>query len=150
LAIARMVGLALLGVLAGVSFVVQASVNSQLRTTLQSASWAALVSYAGGTLTTGVIVLALREPWPRAASIAGSDWWSWTGGLFGAIYVMILIVLLPRLGAAAVLALLVTGQMTASLGFDHFALFGLPRHPIALSRVVGVALLVSGVLLVRR
>jgi bacterial/archaeal transporter family-2 protein len=74
---------------------------------------------------------------------------SWTGGIFGAIYIAISILLLPRLGAALVVALIVLGQMLGALAFDHFALLGVPENPVSLTRVVGAALLIAGVVLIR-
>ena len=79
----------------------------------------------------------MREPLPTAADAAKSSWLHWTGGLFGAIYVVITILLLPRLGAATLLALFVTGQMIASLAFDHYGLFGLTRQPADATAPVG-------------
>ena len=136
-------GPALLAIAAGVSFVVQAAVNAQLRASLESPSWAAFVSYLGGTIIMAIVLLAGRASWPQAEAVAGSPWLSWTGGLFGAIYVIILIVLLPRLGTATTLALFVAGQMLASLAFDHFALFGLPRHAADAFSLVGAMLLIK-------
>jgi transporter family-2 protein len=74
---------------------------------------------------------------------------SWTGGIFGAIYIGISILLIPRLGAVTVIALLVAGQMIGSLAFDHFGLFGLPVHHVTVPRAVGAALLLTGAVLVR-
>ncbi len=141
---------ALLAVVAGVSFVLQASVNARLRTGLASPNWAALISYAGGTAAMLLVVLAARDPWPSNGAAAKTSWLSWTGGLWGAVYVVIIIVLLPRLGTAAVIALFVLGQMIASLAFDHFGWFGVPRHSVDAPRVVGALLLVAGVVLIRR
>ena len=70
-------------------------------------------------------------------------------GLFGAIYIAISILLLPRLGAATVIALIVAGQMTGSLAFDHFGLFGLPVHPVTAPRGAGALRLLVGAILVR-
>jgi len=139
-----------LAVLAGISFVVQGGVNARLRGALGSPNWAALISYAGGTVVMALVVLAARDPAPALGAIARSPWWAWLGGLFGAVYVVIIILLLPRLGAAALLALFVLGQMLASLAFDQVGAFGTPRHPIDAVRVVGVLLLVGGVILIRR
>ena len=141
---------ALLAIVAGMSFVLQASVNARLRTGLGSPNWAALVSYAGGTVAMAFVVLATRDPWLSAAAVQKTSWFSWTGGLWGAVYVVIIIVLLPRLGTAAVIALFVLGQMIASLAFDNFGLFGVPKHPADLPRIVGALLLVAGVVLIRR
>jgi bacterial/archaeal transporter family-2 protein len=57
--------------------------------------------------------------------------------------------MVPRLGAATVLALIVVGQMIGSLAFDHFGAFGIPQHSANPLRLAGAALLVLGVALVR-
>jgi transporter family-2 protein len=142
--------LALLAIVAGASFVLQASVNARLRTGLASPNWAALISYAGGTAVMALVVLATREPSLSAAAIAKTSWWSWTGGLWGAVYVVIIILLLPRLGTATVIALFVLGQMIASLAFDNFGVFGVPKQPADMTRIAGALLLVAGVVLIRR
>ena len=146
----QLMGLGSLAALAGASFVMQATVNSQLRRALDSACWASFVSYLGGTLVMLAVILVLREPLPASDSLAKSSWLHWTGGLFGAVYVVITILLLPRLGAATLLALFVAGQMIASLAIDHFGLFGLERQPADLPRLAGALLLVLGVVLIRR
>jgi transporter family-2 protein len=141
---------ALLAVVAGVSFVMQASINARLRTGLASPNWAALASYVGGAIAMALVVLAARDPAPPGAAIQATPWWSWMGGPLGAVYVVISILLLPRLGTAAVIALFVLGQMVASLAFDNFGWFGVPKHPADAARIVGALLLVAGVVLIRR
>jgi transporter family-2 protein len=134
---------------AGVSFVFQQAVNANLRGEIGSPWWAGFISYLGGTLAMLAAIAVLREPWPTAAAMSRASWMSWTGGLFGAIYIAISILLLPRLGAALVVALIVLGQMLGALAFDHFALLGVPENPISLTRLAGAALLVAGVVLIR-
>jgi transporter family-2 protein len=80
---------------------------------------------------------------------AGISWFSWTGGIFGAIYITISILILPRLGAATVVALIVVGQMIGSLTFDHFGLLGVPQHSATLVRIARAAFLILGVVLIR-
>jgi bacterial/archaeal transporter family-2 protein len=81
--------------------------------------------------------------------IGRSHWMSWSGGIFGAIYIAISILLLPKFGAATVIALIVAGQMFGSLAFDHFGLLGVPIHPANGVRLAGAVLLVLGVILIR-
>lgn len=139
----------LLGAAAGVSFVVQQAINADLRGSIRSAAWAGFASYLGGTLCMLVLALVLREAVPAIADIHRSNWWAWTGGFFGAVYIAISIFLVPRLGAAFFVALLVAGQMVASVIFDHVGALGLSEHPIDLPRIVGAVLLVMGVALIR-
>jgi bacterial/archaeal transporter family-2 protein len=140
----------LLAIGAGVSIVIQQALNASLRTDLNSTAWSGFVSYAVGLACMVLLVLALREPVPSLAMMARIPWWGWTGGLFGAIFIGLGIVLVPQLGAATFIALLVTGQMLASVAFDHFGWLGLAQRPIDLSRVIGVILLIAGVVLIRR
>ena len=91
----------------------------------------------------------VTEPWLSGAMAVRSSWFSWTGGIFGAIYIAISILMLPRLGAATVVALIVVGQMIGSLTFDHFGLLGVPQHSVSSVRVAGAALLIFGAVLIR-
>jgi bacterial/archaeal transporter family-2 protein len=138
-----------LALAAGVSFVFQQTVNSNLRTELGSAWWAGFVSYLGGTLVMLAVAVMLREPATWSSAVGQGRWLSWTGGVFGAVYIAVSIFLLPRLGAATVIALLVAGQMLGSLAFDQFGLFGLERHAISPLRALGAACLIAGVVLIR-
>lgn len=140
----------LLAVAAGVSIVVQQVLNSNLRTALDSAAWSGFVSYAVGVGCMGLLALVLRDPVPPAGVAARIPWWAWGGGLFGAVFIGLAILLVPRLGAATFIALLVTGQMLASVAFDHFGWLGLAQRPIDASRLASVALLVGGVVLIQR
>ena len=138
-----------LGAAAGVSFVIQQAVNADLRASIGSAVWAGFVSYLGGTLCMLILALVLREGVPGIAVLDRTNRWAWTGGFFGAVYIAISIFLVPRLGAAFFVALLVAGQMVASVAFDHFGALGLAEHPIDVPRIVGAMLLVAGVVLIR-
>jgi transporter family-2 protein len=144
-----LIGLYLLATGAGVSFVFQQAVNANLRAELGSPWWAGFISYLGGTLAMLAVIVAVREPWLTAPTMSRTSWMSWTGGIFGAIYIGISILLLPRLGAAVVVALIVLGQMLGALAFDHFALLGVPENPVSPARLAGAALLVAGVVLIR-
>ena len=68
-------------------------------------------------------------------------------GVFGAIFIALSIITVPKLGGAAYIAILVTGQMIAALAVDHFGWLGIK---IDLPRLLGVALLIGGVVLIRR
>jgi transporter family-2 protein len=139
-----------LAVMAGVSIVVQQALNANLRVALNSAAWSGFISYFVGVVCMALLALALRDPIPSTIVAARIPWWAWSGGLFGAIFIGAAIFLVPQLGAATFIALLIAGQMIASVTFDHFGWLGLAQRPIDLPRLVGVALLIGGVILIRR
>ena len=97
-----------------------------------------------------LLALALRDPVPSVAVAGRLTWWTYSGGLFGAIFIGLVIFLLPQLGAAIFMVLLVTGQMLASVMFDHFGWLGLAQRSIDLPRLIGIALLIGGCVLIRR
>jgi transporter family-2 protein len=144
------IGSALLAGGAGISFVMQQVVNADLRAALGSAAWAGFVSYVGGTVCMVALAIILREALPSVVAAGQSHWWSWSGGFFGAIYIAISIMLVPRLGAATFVALLVAGQMLSSVFFDHYGLFGVVQRPANLSHLLGSVLLIVSVILIRR
>ncbi|HVI28888.1 DMT family transporter [Hansschlegelia sp.] len=135
---------------AGASIVIQQALNTNLRTALNSAAWSGFMSYFVGLLCMAIFALVLRDPLPSMAEAARIPWWAWSGGLFGAIFIALAILLIPSIGAATFIALLVAGQMLASIAFDHFGWLGLAERPVDLPRLIGVVLLIAGVVLIRR
>jgi bacterial/archaeal transporter family-2 protein len=144
-----MLALLLLAVFAGALLPVQAGVNAQLRVTLGHPVTATLGSFLVGSVALVLIAFAARIPLPLGAGLSRVPWWHWTGGLLGAVYVALIILLAPRLGAAALMAAVVAGQMLASLALDQWALVGFPLDPLSPQRVLGTLLVIGGVALVR-
>lgn len=139
----------LLAFAAGMVMPLQAALNGQLRGHLGSPYAAALVSFTAGTVVLALLVLSMRTPWPSQASAV--PWWLWiAGGTLGAGYIVLSIVLPPMLGVALTFGLIVAGQLAVSLTFDHYGLFGFAVHAISPWRIVGAALIVAGVILIRK
>jgi bacterial/archaeal transporter family-2 protein len=138
----------LLAFAAGVVLIVQVGVNSTLRGAVGHAGVAALISFVIGSAGLLVFLLLTRAPWPDRAQLAAAPAWAWLGGLLGAFYVVSTILVGPRLGAAALLALIVLGQLVTSLLVDNFGWLGFPEQPLTLLRVLGALMLFGGVLLI--
>ena len=141
---------ALLALAAGACAPTQAGVNAQLRVFTGDPTLAALISFAVGTLSLFVCTLVLRVPWPSVSTFSQLPWWMWTGGCMGAFLVFVTIIFAPKLGAATTLAFIIAGQMVTSLILDHYGLIGFPVHTASLWRLIGVAFLVIGVVMIER
>lgn len=145
-----LLALGTLGIFAGANIAFQAVVNTQLRVYLGSPLRSSLTSYLVGLITCIVAVLATRQSLIIVDPALPSHWWLWTGGIYGVVYLVIVVWLIPRIGSAATFALVVAGQMIATLVFDQIGLFGIATRTIDPLKIVGVALLVVGVILIRR
>jgi len=140
----------LLALAAGWCLPTQAGINARLGLATGSALLAATVSFAVGTLALLLYSGALRIPLPGGAQLAALPWWAWSGGFLGAFFVAATIVLAPQLGATTMVALIIAGQMSASLVLDHFGWLGYQLHPVNPWRLLGIALIAAGVALVHR
>ena len=139
----------LLAFVAGFCLPTQAGINTQLNLWSHSAVLTAAISFAVGTLVLAVYALILRIPWPSGEALTRYPWWMWTGGFLGAFLVASNVVLAPRLGAASMMSLIIAGQMFASLFLDHFGWLGYQVHPVSGLKMLGAALVVGGVVLIR-
>ena len=136
-------------VLAGGATALQAPTNARLMGAVGSPVNAAFVSFAIGTAALGIVAVILQAR-PDVAATRALPWYAWVGGLYGAIFVVAAAWGVPRLGVALTITLMVAGQLLVGLILDHFGAFGAPQHPISLGRAAGVALVLAGVLMVRR
>lgn len=135
--------------LAGAATALQAPINARMMTAVGSPVNAAFMSFLVGTVALGLLALSLQAR-PDMAAARNLPPWAWLGGLCGAIFVVAATWGVPRLGVATTITLMVAGQLILSLALDHFGAFGVPQQPLNLTRIAGVALVIGGVLLVRR
>lgn len=136
-------------VLAGGATALQAPTNARLATAVAGPVNAAFVSFAVGTAALG-LVAAIMHNRPDLTATRALPPYAWVGGLYGAVFVVAAAWGVPRLGVATTITLMVAGQLMLSLVLDHFGALGVPQNPISLTRLAGVALVIGGVLLVRR
>lgn len=110
---------------------------------------AAFFSFAVGTIALLAIIL-LSGKAGGLSSTFNVSWYYLLGGLLGAIYVSNALIAVSVIGAGGVAAATVTGQLTASVVIDRFGLFGLDQVPLSAERVLGIALLLAGTVLIVR
>jgi transporter family-2 protein len=138
----------ILTAVAGGLIALQAPINSELGKATGGLQ-AALVSFVVGTVALAAIVLLSG----RAGGLGSTfdlSWYYLVGGLLGAIYVTNALLAVSAIGAGGVAALTVAGQLTASVAIDRLGLFGLDQVALTPGRLLGVALLLAGTVLVIR
>jgi transporter family-2 protein len=126
------------------------SMNAQLKASLQNPWLASLVSFFP-IVAFFVVAFAIKpSPLPSANDLALMPWWAPTGGLAGAVAVFMGLMFVSKLGAGPFNGLLITANLLASLLIDHFGLLRMPVHPLNPWRVLGGALMASGIFLISR
>ena len=142
--------LTLMALLAGGMIAMQAPINAEVASRLGHPLSAALWSFSVGTAILAVVVLLFARGSTNFGALQSMPLYMLIGGgLLGAIYVLVNLILAPKIGIAAVMALGIAGQLTAALLLDRFGLFDLVQRELSVGRVSGVLLVLAGALMVR-
>ncbi|QHV97609.1 DMT family transporter [Spirosoma endbachense] len=134
--------------LVGLAITVQAGVNANLRQAMASPILAAAISFGSGFIVLVLLLLASGGSVPPLDTVKQVSWWKWMGGAMGAVYMITVIVSVPKIGTANLVSLSVAGQLLAAVVLDHYGFMGFALHPANGWRLLGLVLIMAGVLLV--
>ena len=125
---------------------IQPSVNARL------AQKVGLIESSCLSFLVGTVFLLILTifGWGSFSAINQVSWWELTGGLLGAFYVFTVILIVPRLGTGAAMAVTIAGQLLTALLLDHFQLFGFRGIPLDITRISGAMLMLLGAWLIIR
>ena len=140
--------LALVAALAGILNTLQSGANTTLSRALDQPIAAALVVSVVNAAVYLAVGAVVGLGWPGGQRIAAAPWWAWCGGLMGAVYVLAVIYLAQRLGAAVFIGFSVTAAIITSTTMDHFGWMGFEQHTAGVWRVIGCLLMIGGLALV--
>ena len=138
----------LLTIVGGVLNPVQSGLTGALDKAFQRPFLVAVVSLAGSLLCAVAGGLAAGQlGWPSEKA-AGTPWWAWLAGLSGFVVLIAQPYAARPLGAASFTGLTVTASVVFSVLLDHYGLLGFEQHSAGWGRIVGAALMCTGVTLV--
>jgi transporter family-2 protein len=139
----------LVGLGVGALVVIQGGMNSRVMVALGGAMPATLINFIIGALAL-FACMVITGSVTSLSGIAQVPRWSLLAGVAGVVLVMGTAFLIPRIGTAHTVALLVLGQALMSLAFDHYGLLGVPVIEISITRLFGCGLLALGAILIGR
>ena len=135
-------------VVAGGLVAMQAPINSTLGKSIGTFA-AASVSFAIG-LAVLVAITLVAGGFGDVSKAGDLRWYYLTGGLLGAAYVTTVLLSVRELGAGGVTAATIAGQLTLSVFIDRAGVLGLDERGLTPQRIIGIALLAAGTVLIVR
>lgn len=128
---------------------IQPGLNSDVARRVGNPFIAAFLSISVSFLLAFGYVLATRQTVSLSA-VLSLPWYLWLAGSIGAIFVAGTLWLAPVLGASALFAAIIAGQMIMALIIDWFGFGGYQSQGFDPLRLLAVALVLAGVLIFQR
>ena len=135
--------------LSGAFLPLQAGLNARLGKAAESPLYASLISFIVGTVGLILYIVCTRQTvsW---VGLKEAPVYIWLGGLLGAFYIAVIIFAFPKLGPGLSFGLIVAAQMIVSVLLEHHNVLVAQQHPVNLMRVLGIVLIISGVVIIRK
>jgi transporter family-2 protein len=138
----------LLTVAAGGLVAAQAPVNNVVSKKVGTLG-AVSVNFLVGTAIVLVVTFVFADGIQNIQGVETPAWYYWLfGGFAGVVIVLTTLVTVRKLGAGGVTAATIAGQLTLSIALDRAGVLGLDERAITLQKMLGVALLAAGTVLV--
>jgi transporter family-2 protein len=131
-----------IGLLGGVAIGLQAPLASAINQRLGILE-SVFIVHLGGLIAVAVPLLFMGGG--RLAQWQTVPPFALAAGLLGVVVVGSTVLMVPRIGVAAAIVLIVTGQLSMAATIDHFGLFGVLEKPLGIQRVMGLGLVLLGV-----
>ncbi|MBJ3775455.1 DMT family transporter [Acuticoccus mangrovi] len=140
----------LAAVLVGGLLSIQPAMNVMLVRAIQSPFGASAISVFVAFLTALLFALLMGRGEMTRTTLTAVPWWVYLAGTVGAIFVAGGVVIAPVTGALLFFVCVVAGQLLGAMLADHIGAFGLEIRTISPMRILGLALVLGGALLVQR
>lgn len=134
----------LLAIAIGCGVAFQSGLNTELSRNIGSTGWAAIISFLVGIVVLIGYTLFTQQPL-SIKKLAAVPPYLYIGGIFGAIFVLSIIILFPKIGAVNVVIFTVLGQMVCSLVIDHYGWFGAVVSTINWQKVAALLLMLFAI-----
>ena len=142
---------ALLALICGAVLTTQVGSNTLLGKSLNNPYIPVAANMVTGLVFTVLLLLIVHKSLPSVAQLRAAPWWTWlAGGFLGTVYLTGNILLAPKLGAGALVGLVVTGQLLFAVAADNYGWLGFEQHGATIWRGRGCLLMMGGVTLIAK
>ncbi|SOC39918.1 transporter family-2 protein [Ureibacillus acetophenoni] len=128
----------LLALIAGMTVAIQGQINGGLGKKIGVIE-GAFISFALGTLFLLLVLIFFGNG--QITSISTVPKWQLLGGILGAFFILVQVLVVPKIGVSTTLLAVIVGQIILSVVIDHFGLFGAERNPVDVNKLAAVFLM---------
>jgi transporter family-2 protein len=132
----------LIGLAGGIAVGIQAPLSSMISQRLGVLE-SIFIVHLGGALV--VLIPLLIYGGGKLGNWRTLPWYALGAGAFGLVVIFSMSYMIPRIGVAPALIILLSGQLLIGSILDHFGFLGAVQRPIDLMRVIGLAVVFLGV-----
>ncbi len=111
----------LIGILGGAAVALQGPLASLINDSMGLLE-SIFIIHIGGAVLAGIPLLILGGG--KLGQWQSIPWYAWCAGFFGFVVLTALIFMIPRIGVAAAIVLVVSGQLMTATVVDHFGALG--------------------------
>ncbi|MCL2628763.1 MAG: DMT family transporter [Oscillospiraceae bacterium] len=129
-----------LSLLTGVIISVMIAFNGALTDEYGVYTATVLIHVAGLLLITAIVLIKRENPFSKRQS-----WFLYLGGAIGVFTTLANNISFSRISVSAILALMLFGQSVAGIVVDRYGFLGMPKHPFAKRKLIGMVLVLSGI-----
>ncbi|MBC7913969.1 MAG: DMT family transporter [Pyrinomonadaceae bacterium] len=143
--------LAVLAFVGGIFLAIQASLNANLGVLLKKPLLASVAQSVTSTFFALLMVALTLKALPSPATIKQVPFYLWfTGGLFSVLGVSLYYFTIPKLGLSTMISLGLSGQLIFAVVAGHYGWLGLPTEQLTFKRLMGVAFMLGGIILIKK
>jgi transporter family-2 protein len=132
----------IIGLLGGMAVGVQAPLSSIITQRLGIME-SIFIVHIGGAVA--VLVPLIYYGGGKLGSWRSVPWYALCAGIFGLVVIFSMSYMIPRIGVATALIILLAGQLFIGTILDHFGLLGAGVRPLDPTRVIGLSVVLLGV-----
>ncbi len=132
----------LLGLLGGIAVGIQAPLSSMISQRL-GVMESVFIVHIGGAIA--ALIPLLYFSGGKLGQWRSVPWYALCAGLFGLVVIFSMSYMIPRIGVATALIILLAGQLIIGTVLDHFGWLGAIQRPLDVTRVFGLSVVLVGV-----
>ena len=132
----------LIGLMGGVAVGIQAPLSSMISQRLGIME-SIFIVHLGGAIA--VLIPLLFYGGGKLSQLRSVPWYALCAGVFGLVVIFSMSYMIPRIGVATALIILLAGQLLIGTVLDHFGLLGAAVRPLDFTRIFGLSVVLVGV-----